>query len=129
VLPTPNSERPQLLSDTENITLLSPLGLCDMHNLLYKSSLVVTDSAGLQEEAFLLEKPTLVLRSQTERIGFLDTAKSMVVSPSDCSLEAKIQEALKDASSRANFGIKKELYRKTGSSKQTVKIIQKLCQC
>lgn len=51
----------------ERILLLDPLELKDMHNLLSRSYLVLTDSGGLQEEVPSLGKPVLVLRNVTER--------------------------------------------------------------
>lgn len=50
-----------------NIKLIEPLGVFDMHNIIKRSYLVLTDSGGLQEEAPSLGKPVLVLRQETER--------------------------------------------------------------
>ena len=44
-----------------------PLDVEEMHNLMARSYLVMTDSGGLQEEAPALGKPVLVLRKETER--------------------------------------------------------------
>ncbi len=57
----------EVLSDIENILLIDPLDVFDMHNLMNKSFFVLTDSGGLQEEAPSLGKPVLVMRSETER--------------------------------------------------------------
>lgn len=57
----------RILSGHERVKLISPIDLEDMHNLLSKSYLVMTDSGGLQEEAPALGKPVLVLRNETER--------------------------------------------------------------
>ncbi|MCL2003003.1 MAG: UDP-N-acetylglucosamine 2-epimerase (non-hydrolyzing) [Oscillospiraceae bacterium] len=56
-----------LLDGQERIVLTEPIGLLDMHNLIARSYLVLTDSGGLQEEAPALGKPVLVLRRETER--------------------------------------------------------------
>lgn len=56
-----------ILGDTQNVHLLEPLELKDMHNLLNRSYLVLTDSGGLQEEVPSMGKPVLVLRNVTER--------------------------------------------------------------
>ncbi len=56
-----------MLSGCERITLTDPLELCDMHNLIARSYLVLTDSGGIQEEAPSLGTPVLLLRNNTER--------------------------------------------------------------
>lgn len=55
------------LGGVDRIRLIEPLDVVEMHRLMAKSYLVLTDSGGLQEEAPSLGKPTLVLRKETER--------------------------------------------------------------
>lgn len=55
------------LSDTPRVHLIDPLSADEMHNLMARVYLVLTDSGGLQEEAPALGKPVLVLRRETER--------------------------------------------------------------
>ena len=50
-----------------NVVLTEPLDAVDMHKLMDRSFMVLTDSGGLQEEAPALGKPVLVLRRETER--------------------------------------------------------------
>ena len=57
----------QYLSGHPRIHLIDPLDVAEMHNLMARSYLVMTDSGGLQEEAPALGKPVLVLRKETER--------------------------------------------------------------
>ena len=57
----------ELLGGVRNIRLIEPLDAVDMHRLMAKSYMVMTDSGGLQEEAPALGKPVLVLRRETER--------------------------------------------------------------
>ncbi len=56
-----------ILGNHERVHLVHPLELKDMHNLLNRSYLVLTDSGGLQEEVPSMGKPVLVLRNVTER--------------------------------------------------------------
>lgn len=56
-----------ILGNHSRIHLIDPLDVQDMHNLIDKSYIVLTDSGGLQEEAPSLGKPVLVLRNETER--------------------------------------------------------------
>lgn len=55
------------LDGIENVHLIPPLDVREMHNLMARCCLVMTDSGGLQEEAPALGKPVLVLRTETER--------------------------------------------------------------
>ena len=55
------------LSGHARIHLIDPLDAQEMHNLMDRCYLVMTDSGGLQEEAPALGKPVLVLRRETER--------------------------------------------------------------
>lgn len=55
------------LGSTANIHLIEPLDALEMHRLMDRSYLVMTDSGGIQEEAPALGKPVLVLRRETER--------------------------------------------------------------
>ncbi len=57
----------RILGGIHGIHLIQPLNVEEMHNLLSRCYLVMTDSGGLQEEAPALGKPVLVLRRETER--------------------------------------------------------------
>ncbi|WP_042683490.1 non-hydrolyzing UDP-N-acetylglucosamine 2-epimerase [Anaerosalibacter massiliensis] len=56
-----------ILGETERIHLIDPVDVQDMHNLMERCYMVMSDSGGLQEEAPSLGKPVLVLRTETER--------------------------------------------------------------
>lgn len=57
----------QYLRGAPRVHLIDPLPADEMHNLMDRCFLVLTDSGGLQEEAPALGKPVLVLRRETER--------------------------------------------------------------
>lgn len=65
----PNVQEPvyRMLGNTPNITLLPPQDYLPMVHLVKHSTLVLTDSGGLQEEAPGLGVPVLVMREVTER--------------------------------------------------------------
>ena len=58
---------------TENVKVIDPIDYFDMLQLLKESSLVLTDSGGLQKEAYWLEIPCITLRKETE---WVETVKS-----------------------------------------------------
>lgn len=56
-----------ILGGHDRIHLIDPMDVEELHNLMARCFLVMTDSGGLQEEAPSLGKPVLVLRNETER--------------------------------------------------------------
>ena len=57
----------KFLAGTPRVHLIDPLSADEMHNLMARCYMVMTDSGGLQEEAPALGKPVLVMRRETER--------------------------------------------------------------
>lgn len=57
----------RILGNHDRIHLIDPLDVDELHNLMKRCYMVMTDSGGLQEEAPSLGKPVLVLRTETER--------------------------------------------------------------
>ena len=57
----------RILGGLDRVHLIAPLDVAQMHNLIARSYLIMTDSGGLQEEAPAMAKPVLVLRKETER--------------------------------------------------------------
>lgn len=61
------------LKDIENISLIEPLEYLEFVYCMSISSLIISDSGGVQEEAPFLNVPVLVTREMTERPEVLDT--------------------------------------------------------
>lgn len=68
-----------ILGELSNVHLIKPLDVEDMHNLMDRSFLVMTDSGGLQEEAPACGVPVLVLRTETERPEAVEAGTVKVV--------------------------------------------------
>ena len=56
------------IKNSPDILILPPVGFLDIIALQKNAKLIVTDSGGLQKEAFFFKKPCLILRDQTEWI-------------------------------------------------------------
>lgn len=67
--PNPHVTEParRILANRERVILTDALDVHDMHNLIKRAHLVLTDSGGLQEEVSAMHKPMVVMREMTER--------------------------------------------------------------
>ena len=62
-----------------NFNIIDSLGYIDMMHLIKNSSLVITDSGGLQKEAYFLKKFCLTLRSETEWIELVENEYNFII--------------------------------------------------
>ena len=71
----------RVLSRSENVQLLPPLGYFDFLVLMKNCEMIITDSGGIQEEATAppIRKPVLVIRSSTERPEAVEAGFASVV--------------------------------------------------
>lgn len=69
----------KILAGKNNILLIDPIDVVEMHNLMAKCFMVMTDSGGIQEEAPHFGKPVLVLRTETERSEAVEAGTVKVV--------------------------------------------------
>lgn len=77
----PNVQKPvfDILSGLDNVSLIEPQDYLPFTWLMNRSSLILTDSGGIQEEAPSLGKPVLVMRSVTERPEAVDAGTVRLV--------------------------------------------------
>lgn len=68
---------------SKNIKIIEPVGYLDMLQLTKNASYVVTDSGGLQKEAFYLQVPCIVLREETEWLELIELGWNFLASPRD----------------------------------------------
>ncbi len=77
----PNVSEPvkRLLADLDNVHLIEPQDYLPFVYLMNRSTIIITDSGGIQEEAPSLGKPVLVMRDTTERPEALDAGTVKLV--------------------------------------------------
>ena len=85
-----------ILGDVERVSLVAPQGYRAFVRLLKASTLVLTDSGGVQEEAPSLGKPVLVLRDETERPEAVEAGTSLLVGPHRERIVTEVQRLLDD---------------------------------
>lgn len=83
------------LSNVDNLRLLDPLEYSDFIWMMSKSSLILTDSGGVQEEAPTLGIPVMVAREVTERSEGVDAGAAVMVGADADLIASKADELLK----------------------------------
>ncbi len=98
VHPNPNVQGParRILGKRSNIHLFEPLDYTDLVRTMKASTLVITDSGGLQEEAPSLGKPVLVLRDVTERPEAVRAGTVLLVGTDPRKIEGQFSRLLND---------------------------------
>lgn len=85
-----------LFKANKNILLLPPVGFLEMIRLEKGARMVMTDSGGVQKEAFFHKRPCLILRGETEWQELLETGAAVLAPPliGAAGLFEKAQQAL-----------------------------------
>jgi len=112
-----------VLGSLERVHLVEPLDLKDMHNLLKRSYLVLTDSGGLQEEVPSLGKPVLVLRNVTERPEGVEAGTLKLAGIEQETIYNLTKELLNDKEQYAKMAEAKNPF---GDGKASERIVQAL---
>lgn len=63
---------------SKHVRIIEPVGFFDMLLLLQKCAVVLTDSGGVQKEAFFFKKPCVTLRSETEWVELVENGYALL---------------------------------------------------
>ncbi len=109
--------------NVSNLTLIKPLGYLNMVWLLDNCSLVMTDSGGLQKEAYFFSKPCITMREETEWIELIQLGVNYLAG----SNKKKILNIFNKINSKdkKSFKFNKNLYGSGNASKKVVREILK----
>ncbi len=108
----------QLKTQNSKLIIIKPIGYLQMIYLLQNCSLVMTDSGGLQKEAFFFEKPCVTLRDETEWVELVDNGFNKIVGADENKIISGYQEMIQI---KNNYNI--NLY---GNGEASKKIISEL---
>lgn len=89
------------LQGVANIALIPPVDYRTLIALMRRSTLILTDSGGIQEEAPSLGVPVLVLRETTERPEAVDAGVVRVVGTDPADLVSETRRLLQDPAAHA----------------------------
>ena len=103
-----------------NFTIIPPVGYFDMVELLKNCSLVLTDSGGVQKEAFFFRKPCVTLRQETEWTELVQNGFNMLGSSDSEFILIAYNEMIKR---NPDFSV--DLYGKGKASERIAEILLK----
>jgi len=77
-----------------NVFMIEPVGFLDMVALLNACTIVITDSGGLQKEAYMLCRPTVTVRDTTEWVETIEAGWNRLCDPQPDAVKAAVAQAL-----------------------------------
>jgi UDP-GlcNAc3NAcA epimerase len=100
-----------------DFTVIEPVGYLEMVWLIKNCDLVMTDSGGLQKEAFFFAKPCITLREETEWLELVENGFNVLVG----SDKQEIIKAFKNHKFNTDFNV--DLYGKGNASRNIVQAL------
>lgn len=110
----------------ENITLTEPLAYGEFTRIIDASTLVLTDSGGVQEEAPSLGKPVLVMRLNTERPEAVTAGTVRLIGTDEQRIFDSVSELLNDSAAYDEMATAVNPYGDGKASERTVAAIAEL---
>ena len=89
-----NANLYEKIVNSDHIQITKPLGYLDFLYLLSKSSMILTDSGGVQEEAITLNIPCVTLRYNTERPETIHTGGNILAGTGQKEIQSNIEKIL-----------------------------------
>ena len=81
-----SNEKQALVFSIPNIKLIPPVSFLEMIALERHAQLVMTDSGGVQKEAYFFKKPGIILRPETEWVEIVETGNAILADADECSI-------------------------------------------
>jgi UDP-N-acetylglucosamine 2-epimerase (non-hydrolysing) len=105
------------LESSKNVVIIPPLGYIDFISLVQNSNKIITDSGGLQKEAYLLSVPCVTIRRNTEWVETVDTGWNILT---DTNTDKIVESIKRWKPSNLN---QKEIFGRGNTAKVIKKII------
>jgi UDP-GlcNAc3NAcA epimerase len=104
--------------NTSNLTIIDPVGYLNMVWLIDNCTLVMTDSGGLQKEAYFFSKPCITMRDETEWVELVENNFNILVGAE----KTDILNAYKDCDKLSN-DYSLDLYGRGNASTEIVELL------
>jgi UDP-N-acetylglucosamine 2-epimerase len=95
---------PSTYSIPENIQLTDPQGYLDFITLENSAKRIITDSGGIQKEAYILRKPCITLRTETEWVETVQEKWNLLLNPFDKQIASQISNFKVPSTQKEIFG-------------------------
>ncbi len=92
------------ISVSPNICMTEPVGYLDFIALENSAKRIITDSGGIQKEAYLLKKPCITLRTETEWVETVEEKWNLLVNPTSKNIATKIESFKPPKKQKEVFG-------------------------
>lgn len=116
-----SKENKALIKENKKFKIIPPAGFLDIISLEKNASLIITDSVGLQKEAYFFKKPCVILRPETEWVEIVQNGNAIIADAD----QYKIVEASNQLLTKKEYTFP-NLF---GDAKASEFIVQKIIDC
>ena len=110
------------MAATRGMCIIDPLPYLDFIKLQANASAILTDSGGVQKEAFFLNVPCLTLREETEWVETVESGGNRLIGPAP----TKLAELIEDARTEPARTVRKDWFGRGDAGKLITRLISRL---
>jgi len=81
-----------MITDNNNIRIIPPVSFLDMIKLEKNCRIVITDSGGVQKEAFFYKKPGIILRAETEWVEIVECGAGVIADADENTITSSVNK-------------------------------------
>tara|TARA_B110000908_G_C10260647_1_gene458998 strand:+ start:2172 stop:3251 length:1080 start_codon:yes stop_codon:yes gene_type:complete len=101
------------------VKTIDPVGYIEVIRLIKNSNLVLTDSGGLQKEAYFFKKPCVTLREQTEWVELIENKVNVLVGSNEIKIKLGVEHMLE-----RDCDFSKEIFGKGKTANEIIKFLK-----